>query len=120
SAPRADLVIHHLGVAVARLRRKLGESKESLRKFDVPLDRATTPFPAALQAYAQARRVNREQGDLQAVPLYKKAIEFDSRFALARSSLAVSYYNLSQLAQAGEEIQQAYEAGDRQTVRERL
>jgi tetratricopeptide (TPR) repeat protein len=120
SAARADLVIHHLGVAVARLRRKLGESKESLRKFDVPLDRATTPIPAALQAYAEARRVNREQGDLQAVPLYKKAIEFDSRFALARSSLAVSYYNLSQLAQAGEEIQQAYEAGDRQTVRERL
>jgi eukaryotic-like serine/threonine-protein kinase len=120
SAARADLVIHHLGVVAARLRRSLGESKESLRSFDVPLDRATTPTPAALQAYAQARRANREQGDLQAVPLYKKAIELDSRFALARSSLAVSYYNLSQLAQAAEEIRQAYEAGDRQTVRERL
>jgi len=120
SAARADLVIHHLGVAVARLRKKLGESEESLRKFDVPLERATTPIPAALRAYAEARRANREKGDLEAVPLYKKAIDLDSRFALARSSLAVSYYNLSQLAQAGEEIQQAYEAGDRQTVRERL
>jgi len=73
-----------------------------------------------LQAYAEARRTNREKGDLEAVPLYKKAIDLDSRFALARSSLAVSYYNLSQLAQSAEEIQQAYEAADRQTVRERL
>ena len=120
SAPRADLVIHHLGLAAARLRRKFGESEESIRKFDVPLERATTPTPAALHAYAEARSINREKGDLEAVPLYKKAIELDSRFALARSSLAVSYYNLSQLAQAAEEIQQAYEAADRQTVRERL
>jgi tetratricopeptide (TPR) repeat protein len=116
SAPRADLVIHHLGLAAARLRRKFGESEESIRKFDVPLERATTPTPAALHAYAEARSINREKGDLEAVPLYKKAIELDSRFALARSSLAVSYYNLSQLAQAAEEIQQAYEAADRQTV----
>ncbi len=120
SAARPDLVIHHLGVAAARLRQDLGESEESVRKFDVPLERATTPIPAALQAYAQGRRANREQGDLRAVPLYKNAIELDSRFALAHSSLAVSYYNLSQLAQASEEIQQAYEAGDRQTVREHL
>lgn len=54
------------------------------------------------------------------MPFYKKALELDSRFAMARSGLAVSYYNLSQMAQASEEIRQAYEAGDRQTFRERL
>jgi hypothetical protein len=32
----------------------------------------------------------------------------DSRFALARSGLAVSYYNLNQMAQASEEIRQPY------------
>ncbi len=119
-AAHPDLVIHHLGVAATRLRKKLGESEESLHKFDVPLERATTPTPAALRAYSEGRRANREKGDLEAVPFYKKAIELDSRFALARSSLAVSYYNLSQLAQAAEEIRQAYEAADRQTVREHL
>ena len=120
SAPRRDLLIHHVGVAAAKLREDLGESKESVEKLDCPLERATTPIPAALQAYEDARRAIRDKGDLEAVPYYKQAIDMDSRFALARSGLAVSYYNLNQMAQASEEIRQAYEAGDRQTLRERL
>ncbi len=120
SAPRKDLLIHQLGLAATKLRQDLGESKESVQKFDCPLERATTPLPAALQAYEDARRAIREKGDLQAVPFYKNAIDMDSRFALARSGLAVSYYNLNQMALASEEIRQAYEAGDRQTLRERL
>ncbi len=120
SAPRKDLLIHHVGVAAAKLREDLGENKESVEKLDCPLERATTPIPAALQAYEDARRATRDKGDLEAVPYYKQAIDLDSRFALARSGLAVSYYNLNQMAQASEEIRQAYEAGDRQTLRERL
>jgi len=119
-AKRADQVIHQLGLAAAKLRADLGEGEETLKIFDVPLERATTPIPAALKAYEQARVTLREKGDLEAVPFYKKAIEIDSRFAMARSGLAVSYYNLNQMAQASEEIRQAYEAGDRQTLRERL
>ncbi len=119
-AARADLVIHHLGGAAASLRAQLGEPEDSVMRLDVPLERATTPIPAALKAYAEARKVGAEKGDLEAVPYYKKAIDIDSRFALARSALAVAYYNLSQMGQASEEIRQAYEAGDRQTFRERL
>src|SRR5664279_1509041 len=119
-AARADLVIHHLGEAAANLREQLGESKESVKRLDCPLERATTPIPSALKAYAEARTIGAEKGDLEAVPQYKKAIELDSRFALARSALAVSYYNLSQMGLASEEIRQAYEAGDRQTFREHL
>jgi tetratricopeptide (TPR) repeat protein len=120
SAPRKDLLIHHVGAAAAKLREDLGESKESVEKLDCPLERATTPIPAALQAYEDARRAIRDKGDLEAVPYYKQAIDLDSRFAMARSGLAVSYYNLNQMAQASEEIRQAYEAGDRQTLRERM
>ncbi|HXH65592.1 MAG TPA: tetratricopeptide repeat protein, partial [Candidatus Limnocylindrales bacterium] len=46
--------------------------------------------------------------------------ELDSRFAMAHSGLAVSYYNLNQMGKASEEVRQAYEAGDRQTYREHL
>ncbi len=119
-AARSDLVVHHLGLAAARLREQLGESEESVKRVDCPLERATTPIPAALKAYADARRASAEKGDLEAVPFYKKAIDIDSRFALARSALAVCYYNLSQMALASEEIRQAFEAGDRQTLREHL
>jgi eukaryotic-like serine/threonine-protein kinase len=120
SATRADLVVQHLGEAVRRLREDLGESEASVRKYDVPLERATTPIPASLKAYEEARRAIREKGDLEAVPLYKRAIELDSRFAVAHSGLAVSYYNLNQMGKASEEVRQAYEAGDRQTYREHL
>jgi eukaryotic-like serine/threonine-protein kinase len=120
SATRADLVVQHLGEAVRKLREDLGESEASVRKYDVPLERATTPIPASLKAYEEARRAIREKGDLEAVPLYKRAIELDSRFAAAHSGLAVSYYNLNQMGKASEEVRQAYEAGDRQTYREHL
>lgn len=120
TASRADLVIHHLGLISALLREDLGEKKESIKKFDFPLERATTPIPAAMKAYEDARKATREKGDLEALPFYKKAIDLDSRFALARSGLAVCYYNLNQMALAGEQIRAAYEAADRQTVREHL
>jgi tetratricopeptide (TPR) repeat protein len=119
-AARTDLVIHHLGESAASLREQLGEPKDSVKRLDCPLERATTPIPSALKAYAEARKAGAEKGDLAAVPLYKQAIDIDSRFALARSALAVAYYNLSQMGLASEEIRQAYEAGDRQTYRERL
>jgi len=119
-AARADLVVQHLGEATRKLREDLGESSASVRKFDVPLERATTPIPASLKAYEDARRAIREKGDLEAVPLYKRAIELDSRFAMAHSGLAVSYYNLNQMGKASEQVRQAYEAGDRQTYREHL
>jgi eukaryotic-like serine/threonine-protein kinase len=119
-AKRANQVIHQVGLAASSLREQLGEKEPTRKQFDMPLERATTPIPAALQAYEQARLMVREKGDLEAVPLYIKAIDLDSRFAMARSGLAVSYYNLNQMGRASEEIRQAYEAGDRQTLRERL
>lgn len=119
-AARADMVVQHLGEAAHTLRQDLGESPQSIAKYDVPLERATTPIPASLKAYEEARKMIREKGDLEAVPLYKRAIELDSRFAMAHSGLAVSYYNLNQMAKASDEVRQAYEAGDRQTYREHL
>ena len=119
-ATRSDQVVHQLGVAASKLRASLGEQEATIKKYDMPLERATTPVPAALRLYEQARRTIEEKGDFEAVPVYKKCIDLDSRFAMARSGLAVSYYNLSQMALAGEEIRQAFEAGDRQTVRERF
>src|SRR5437899_311361 len=119
-AARADLVVQHLREAARELRKDLGESAASVQKYDVPLERATTPIPASLKAYQEARKAIREKSDLEAVPLYKRAIELDSRFAMAHSGLAVSYYNLNQMGKASEEVRQAYEAGDRQTYREHL
>jgi DNA-binding winged helix-turn-helix (wHTH) protein len=53
-----EQVLTELGTAAARLRRKLGESRSSLRQYDVPIVRATTPSLDALQALS-AGDVNR-------------------------------------------------------------
>jgi len=113
-------VVHVLGEAAANLRRELGEDADSVKKFNLPLERATSASPEAIKFFAEGRRISREQGSLDAVPALKKAIEIDPRFALARSNLSVAYYNLNQNALAADSIREAFELGDRQTVRDRL
>ena len=115
-----DEVVHALGQAATKLRSELGETVDSLKKFDLPLERAASPSLDAIQALAEGRRMSREQGSLGAVAALQKAIEIDPRFALARSNLAVCYYNLNQNALAADSIRQAFELADRQTVRDRL
>lgn len=120
AAPLPDLLIHHLGLAAVKIREQLGEDSASLKKYDVPLERATSPFSSALKSYADARATLLEKGDLDAIPFYRKAVDVDSRFALALSGLAVSLYNLNQLDEASKTIRRAFEATDRQTAREHL
>lgn len=113
-------VVHALGEAAAKLRSQLGEAPDSVKKFNLPLERATSSSVEAIQSFAEGRQLSREKGSLDAVPALKKAIELDPKFALARSNLAVSYYNLNQNALAADSIRQAFELADRQTVRDRL
>jgi len=113
-------VVHALGEAAAKLRGKLGETADSVRKFNLPLERATSSSVEAIKSFAEGRRLSREKGSLDAVPALKKAIELDPEFALARSNLAVSYYNLNQNALAADSIRQAFELAARQTLRDRL
>src|SRR2546429_2637011 len=112
--------LHALGVAAADLRGKFGEEPDSLQKFDLPRERATTASLDALAAFTEGRRLAREKGAIEAVAALKKAVELDPKFALAHSNLAVAYYNLNQNALAADHIRQAFESADRQTVRDRL
>jgi len=112
--------LHALGAAAGDLRGKFGEEPASLQGFNLPLERATTASLDALAAFTEGRRLAREKGAMEAVPALKRAVELDPRFALAHSNLAVAYYNLNQNALAADQIRQAFELADRQTVRDRL
>jgi len=112
--------LHALGVAAVELRGKFGEDPASLRNFNLPLERATTASLDALAAFTEGRRLVRDKGAMDAVPALKKAVEMDSKFALAHSNLAVAYYNLNQNALAADHIRRAFESADRQTLRDRL
>jgi eukaryotic-like serine/threonine-protein kinase len=111
-------VLKTLGQAATGLRGKLGESLVTVEKFDVPVE-ATTPSLEALKAYSMGSRTRRRNGDGEAIPFFKRAIELDPTFALAYAALSVSYFNLNQAGLAAENATKAYELRDRVSERER-
>jgi tetratricopeptide (TPR) repeat protein/predicted Ser/Thr protein kinase len=117
-AESREKVLQALGQAATTLRGGLGESLATINKFDKPLEEATTSSLEALKAYTEARRVQSEKGEAEAIPLLKHAVELDPNFALAYVDLGI-FYNL-QTNLAAENLRKAYELRDRVSEREKL
>jgi tetratricopeptide (TPR) repeat protein/predicted Ser/Thr protein kinase len=108
-------VLKALSRASSSLRTKLGESLQSVQKFDVPIE-ATTSSLEALKNYSMGIR----KGDALSIPFFKRAIELDPNFPMAHAGLAVAYGNRQQPSLALEYATNAYELRDRATEREKL
>jgi tetratricopeptide (TPR) repeat protein len=76
-------VLQALGRAATGLRRKLGESLNTLQKYDVPPEQATTSSLEALKAYSMGMQHLNSENGRAAYPLFVRAIALDSRFAAA-------------------------------------
>ena len=111
-------VLKALDKAASGLRSKLGESLASVQKFDVPVE-ATTPSLEALKAFSIGMTTFRTQGDTEAIPFFKRAIELDPNFATAYASLGVAYSNLGQSSLSAENLKKAYDLRERVSERER-
>jgi hypothetical protein len=82
-AETRDDIVRTLGLCAYQLRGSLGESRDSLRRFNQPLDQATTSSPEALQFLALGY-LKQLGGDIPgAFAYYKRAIEKDPNFGLA-------------------------------------
>lgn len=87
TADGKEKVLAALGDAASRLRRKLGESAASLRSYDVPLDKVTTPSLEALQEWGLANQaILNADADAAAAHL-QRAVSLDPSFAVAYSAL---------------------------------
>jgi tetratricopeptide (TPR) repeat protein len=117
TANSKDQILSALDEAGSRFRNRLGESLASIKKFDVPLEQATTSSLQALEAYSIG---NRSGSDSEAIPLFKRAVELDPYFALAYDGLGIAYSNLNEPALAKENIQKAYSLRERASERERF
>lgn len=84
-----DHVLQALGRTSAEIRNKLGESLNTIQKFDTPLEQATTPSLQALQAYSSGMRTVRANGPDAAARYFRRAIELDPNFAVAYAYLGV-------------------------------
>ena len=111
-------VLMALHKAAFSLRVKLGESLVSLQKFDVPVE-ATTSSLEGLKSYSMGILVQKTEGDAQAVPHLRRAIELDPGFALAYAALGMAYRNLLEPSLAAENLRKAYELRDGVSEREK-
>jgi eukaryotic-like serine/threonine-protein kinase len=116
-----EKVLDALGHAASAMRQKLGESLNTVQKLDTPLEQATTPSLAALQAYSLARKTMTQNADFNgAIPLFQHAVTLDPKFAMAYASLGTVYHNLGEGDLSVESTRRAYELRDRVSERERL
>ena len=114
-------VLGALTKAATQIRTKLGESRDSLARFDTPLMEATTSSLEALQAYTLGFKAYQVQNTaVAAVPLLKRAIELDPNFAIAYARLGTAYSNLNEPGLASDNLKKAYALRGRASEREKL
>jgi serine/threonine protein kinase len=113
-------VLQAVGKASSRLRAKLGESLASIRKYDTPLEQATTASLEALQSYSLGVKTRLTEGNAAAIPLFERATLLDPNFAMAYARLGSGYFELSQSKRAKAELTKAYGLRDRVSDAERF
>jgi tetratricopeptide (TPR) repeat protein len=119
-AARKEDVLNTLGGASAKLRQKLGESLNTVQKFNAPLAEATTSSFEALKALSLGNAAFAQKAASAAIPYYRRAIELDPNFAIAYSWLGGLYTTV--LAEPGlgaEYTGKAFELRDRVSESER-
>jgi tetratricopeptide (TPR) repeat protein len=119
-AENKEQVLHALGDAAMKLREKLGESLQSIQKFDAPIEQGTTSSLEAFKAFSLGVEQQLKGRYLEAIPFLKHATELDPNFALAYARMASMYYNSRQDDLAAEASQKAFALRDRASERERL
>ncbi|MGI9075685.1 MAG: protein kinase domain-containing protein [Bryobacteraceae bacterium] len=119
-AARKEDVLNALTRIASKFRTRVGESLATVEKHNTPLAEATTPSLDALKAYSTARRVSFSTGVVAAVPLLKRAIEIDPKFAMAHALLGLSYAASGESVLSMASTRNAYERRDRASDRERF
>ena len=90
-ASAAEDLPHALDKIAESLRQKLGESRRSIARFDVPLFAGDTASLEALKDYSQATVQGNQGKYLDAIELLKKAVAADPGFAEGYYDLAANY-----------------------------
>jgi eukaryotic-like serine/threonine-protein kinase len=119
-AARKEDVLDALSQIAGKFRTRVGESLGTVEKHDTPLEEATTPSLEALKAYSTAWKVGSSTGMAAAVPLFKRAVEIDPKFAMAHANLGLAYSSIGESALSAASISRAYQLRDRASDREKF
>lgn len=118
-ASSKEQVLKALSQAASKMREKLGESLNSIQKFDAPLE-LTTSSLQALKVYSLGYEQSVKGRFLESISFYNSAIELDPNFAYAYAALAVQYANTSQPGLSAEYAEKAFALRDRASELEKL
>ncbi len=119
-AESREQILAALDKAASSLRGKLGESLRSVEKYATPVQQATTPSLAALQAYSAGLKAWERNGSEAAIPFFKRAIELDPNFAMAYAHLGQLLANIGVDKDAYEASTKAFHLRDGVSERERF
>ncbi len=119
--PKKEDVLNALSQMASKFRARIGESLATVEKHNTPLIEATTPSLEALKVYSTAWKFLRTAPDeAPAVPLLKRAVEIDPKFAMAYAVLGRAYADLGESVLSAESTSKAYELRDRTSDAERF
>lgn len=119
-AANRESVLAALDQATDQLRKSLGESGDSLLKFNMPLAQATTSSLAALRAFTLGEEKRDKGQEFEAIQDYKLAVDLDPQFAMAYARLGTIYSNAAELTLSARYFQKAFDLREHTTDRERL
>lgn len=105
-------VLNALGSAATAMRRKLGESLNSIQKLNRPLEQVTTPSLEALQNYSDGLSIMGQGHFLAAVPLFERATAVDPNFALAYYLEGIAYEQAGDMERSAEYAKRAFSLAD--------
>ncbi len=107
-AKSKEQVLRALSQAASRLRATLGESLHSIQQFDKELEETTTEKLEAFQAYALGYEQTLSGRLMDAIQLYRRAVELDPDFAYAWSMLSIHHSVFGRPGLAAEYAEKAY------------
>ena len=113
-------VLEALGKGSSEIRRKLGESLASVKKYDTPLEQATTSSLEALKAYDLGYQSGEKADYATAIPFFERAVSRDPKFAMAYTLLGMMRGNLYDRSRALENLKKGYDLRAAASERERF
>ena len=120
-ATAKEELLRGLDKAASSLRGKLGESLNSIRLSDRPLnDFISTSSLEAFQAYVNGQKMVQQKGRPFGIPFFRRAAELDPNFAFAYLQLGFLYGYLGEPRLAAENVLKAYGLRDRVSEAERF
>lgn len=120
-ASRKEDVLAALDRALPEIRRRLGEPRTSIDRFDTRVhDTLTTGSLEAFEAYTRGERNVIARGGASNVLFFQRAIELDPEFAYAHAALGLVFGTMGENARSIAHTQRAFALRDRVSEWERF